>query len=131
MPQIEGMHADIDIVDDRVEVRYRGDYGLGASLKLLEQAFETAARRDLTKILVDVRDLAGNPSVTDRYDIGTFVATRCAERRFEVRIALVGEEPLIDPARFGELVARNRFAKGRVFSETHDALAWLSGAGDR
>jgi hypothetical protein len=131
MPQIEGVDADIDIVDDRLELRYRGDYVLGASLKLLEQAFETAARRDLTRILVDVRDLVGNPTVSDRYDIGTFVATRCAERHFGIRIAFVGEEPLIDPARFGELVVRNRFAKGRVFSELHDALEWLSEAGDR
>jgi len=131
MPQIEGMDVHVEVVGDRVEALGRGTYSLTASLRFLSQAFETAARENLKKILVDVRGLAGNPSVSDRYDVGMFIATRCAERHFDIRIALVGKEPLVDPERFGELVARNRFAKGRVFSETHEALTWLSEARER
>ena len=42
-----------------------------------------------------------------------------------VRLAVLGNEPMIHPDRFGELVARNRGADARVFTVEAEALAWV------
>ena len=40
---------------------------------------------------------------------------------------MLGHEPMIHPERFGEIVAANRGADARVFTEEALALAWLLG----
>jgi hypothetical protein len=40
-------------------------------------------------------------------------------------VAYVGDEPLIDPARFGETVAVNRGALIKVTTDLNEAFAWL------
>lgn len=40
---------------------------------------------------------------------------------------MLGHEPMIHPERFGEIVAANRGAHARVFTEEAPALDWLLG----
>jgi hypothetical protein len=42
-----------------------------------------------------------------------------------VRLAVLGNEPIIDPNRFGEIVATNRGANVKVFTDDPMALEWL------
>jgi len=39
--------------------------------------------------------------------------------------SLIGKEPMIDLERFGETVAVNRGAIGKVFTDVDEAVAWL------
>ena len=77
-------------------------------------------------LLVDIRGVqlaSGMPSTMDRYGIGTRLAELTLKHR--LRIALVGDEPLIDPKRFGEIVFHNRAGNGRVFTDIDQASVWL------
>jgi hypothetical protein len=40
-------------------------------------------------------------------------------------LAFLGKEPIVDPARFGEVVARNRGVNARAFTNEVEARAWL------
>ena len=53
-------------------------------------------------------------------------------RAFEIaaredRVALVSNEPMIHPQRFGEVIAKSRGAQARVFTDLDEAMAWISG----
>jgi hypothetical protein len=67
--------------------------------------------------------------MADRYQMAVHVAEEQAKTQPRVRFALLGHEPMIHPERFGELVARNRGADARVFTDQDAALAWIRGRG--
>ena len=58
---------------------------------------------------------------------------RCASPRRRrrskprIRFAVLGNEPMVHPERFGEIVATNRGAVMRVFTDEALALEWLLG----
>jgi hypothetical protein len=54
------------------------------------------------------------------------IAEAQAARRPRIRAALLGSEPMIHPERFGELVAVNRGADMRVFTDEAEAEQWLA-----
>jgi hypothetical protein len=100
----------------------RGTFTLESALEVFERALESAEREGVGAVLVDAREVGGGPpSTTDRYELGKYIA----EHGGGTRVAVVGSELLIDPARFGELVAVNRGAAGKAFTELTDAVAWL------
>ena len=72
-------------------------------------------------VLIDVRDVAGSLSDMDRYDIGVGGASL----GIRVPVAIVGMEPLIEPDRLGEVVARNRGMNVRAFTDYEAARTWL------
>ena len=87
----------------------------------------TAADLNLSKILVDFRKVKGDMSVLDRFTTSEFAAGLCLEYITTIRfkIAMVGEEPPIDPKRFGETVARNRGVNVFVTTKLAEAHSWL------
>jgi hypothetical protein len=76
---------------------------------------------ETTSVLVDVRGLTGSMTFVDRYRAGY----KAANSGIVVPVAVVGNEPLVDPSRLGEMVARNRGANVKVFTELADAERWL------
>ena len=72
-------------------------------------------------VLVDARELVGPLSDMDRYDIGV----GAAQHGLRVPVAVLGKEPLIDPRRLGEIVARNRSVNVRTFTDYDAACTWL------
>jgi hypothetical protein len=103
--------------------RCRGTYELASVLDLYGKAIEAAAQKGLPALLIDVREITGTPPTTlDRFTIGEYVATHGQE----VKFALVGHEPMIDPRRFGEIVAANRGATVKAFTDLDEAVAWLT-----
>ena len=85
------------------------------------------ARLNRSALLVDVRGVAGRvPTILDRFEFGTRIAPKhYLEFDPRIRLAVLGHEPMIHPERFGELVARNRGADARVFTDEAEALGWL------
>ena len=73
-----------------------------------------------------MRNITGRlPTLLDRYDFGVHIAEQYLTSDPRVRIALLGQEPMIHPERFGEIVARNRGADARVFTDEALAVEWL------
>lgn len=61
-----------------------------------------------------------------RYEMGSRVASIQRDRGQFIRVAVVGNEPMIDPERFAEVVSGNRGASARGFTDMIDAISWLS-----
>lgn len=104
----------------------RGSFEIKDALKIIDNAFAIAEIEGLDAVLVDVMNLGGpTPTTLERYDLGVYAADQQASRCKCIRIAVVGEEPMIDPYRFGETVARNHGAVAGVFTDYAAAMAWL------
>ncbi len=111
-----------------VELVCSGIYSRAEALRVGNEAYRQAALEDRAALLIDVRKITGRlPSLLDRYDFGVHIAEQYLTSDPRVRLALLGHEPMIHPERFGELVARNRGADARVFTDETLALEWLLG----
>ena len=82
------------------------------------------------KILVDGRNVKGNPKDIERFYYGEFAARETrrivVEHNIVPRFAYVLHEPLRDPGRLGETVAVNRGMILKVFDTSEDAIEWLN-----
>ena len=111
--------------------RCAGRYSRAEALRIGRESYAEAARSNRDALLVDVRDVAGRvPPILDRFEIGARVARHYLEFDPRIRLALLGHEPMIHPDRFGELVARNRGADARVFTDEAQARGWLEEHGN-
>jgi hypothetical protein len=114
---------------DFVELRCTGRYSRAEALRVGDQAFREAAAAARRSVLVDVRGITGSiPTLLDRFDMGVRIAALHFEHRPRIRLALLGHEPMIHPDRFGEIVAGNRGADARVFTQEAEVLDWLTAA---
>jgi len=110
-----------------VELQCTGTYTLESSLQVFEQAFVIAAREARGAVLVDIRLLAGSPpTFGERYDQGVLVAKLQSAQAPRIRLAVLGQEPMVHPERVGEIVAVSRGALARVFTDLDEAIAWVS-----
>jgi hypothetical protein len=111
---------------DYVELDCTGIYSRAQALRVGDEAYRQAALANRTGALVDVRQVSGRlPTILDRFDMGVRIAEQHLSWMPRIRLALLGHEPMIHPGRFGELVARNRGADARVFTDREEALRWL------
>lgn len=104
-----------------------GAYSLERAIHLCKLSIDTCLLYNKTKILVDITKVTGNVPFFDRFQYAEALAQyKSIHALTEVsKIALFGNEPLIDKNRFGETVAVNRGVNIKVFTELNDALAWL------
>ena len=111
---------------DYLEVACSGVYSRAESHRVGQEAFRDAALAKRDTILIDVRQVSGRrPSILDRFEMGVRTAEYYLDSEPRIRLALLGHEPMIHPQRFGELVARNRGADARVFTDETAALEWV------
>jgi hypothetical protein len=120
------IRTSISVHPDYIEITCTGVYSRGESLRVGEEAYREAARANRAAVLVDVRKISGRvPSVLDRFEFGVHIAKNYQDSNPRIRLAVLGHEPMIHPERFGELVARNRGADARVFTEEGLAREWV------
>ena len=109
-----------------VEIACTGPFSGAESRRVGEEAYREAAIAKREAVLIDVRQVRGRvPTILDRFDFGVRVARHYLESDPRIRLAILGHEPMIHPERFGELVARNRGADARVFTDEAEALGWV------
>jgi hypothetical protein len=103
--------------------RPSGEVSLEACVELMLAAIEFARYRGLRELVLNSTGFTGyeHPTVADRYEYGKRLATVAGD----LRIAQVLRPDIIDPRRFGMLVATNRGADTNVFTNEADAVAWL------
>lgn len=121
------IRVEVRVHAQHVELACSGKYSRAEAFRIGEQAFREAAGAVRRSVLVDVRGVSGRiPTILDRFDFGVHIASLHLEHKPRVRLALLGHEPMIHPERFGEIVARNRGADARVFTDEADAIEWLT-----
>lgn len=116
----------VRVQPDYVEIACSGLFSASESRRVGEEAYRQAALANREAILLDVRGVRGRvPTILDRFDFGVRVAHHYRESDPRIRLAVLGHEPMIHADRFGELVARNRGADARVFTDEAEALGWV------
>ena len=115
----------------RVEVS--GEFSLEEAKRTFLEMMEAAAKCDARKLLVDGCQVVGEPKTMERFYYGEFAARSVANfadrgRPYIPQFAYLLREPVLDPGRFGERVARNRGMYVKMFDQLEEALAWLGTA---
>jgi hypothetical protein len=104
----------------------RGEFAYDSFIDNLERAFEFAANESRSAVLFDIRAVTGEPpSVGERYDVGVRVAELQKGIGKGVLIAVVGHEPVVDPERLAEVVAKSHGAFIAVFTDIDEAISWI------
>ena len=112
--------------DDYLFVQCEGSYEFESMRRVYATSFAAAVRGDCRAVLVDVRDLTGEPpTIFERYTLGVYVAELQRGPARGVMIAGVGKRPMVHANKFGELVARNRSAVARIFTDMDEAIEWI------
>jgi hypothetical protein len=115
--------------NDYLDANVSGFYSLSEVKKIYTEILEMAVNKKLTKLFVDVCQVQGKITMLERYYFGEFAALEAI--RFKglglnkISIAFYGIEPIIDPDRFGEIVARNRGLNVKVTTGMDEAFRFL------
>ena len=85
--------------------------------------------KNISKILFDAYKVKGKITTMDRYDLAEYAAIEAInfilKGLSKLSVAFYGVEPIIDPERFGELVAKNRGLNVKVTTDKNEALQFL------
>jgi hypothetical protein len=123
------VRVEVTVHEAYVEFACAGLFSRAEAFRVNNEAFARAAAESRRNILIDARRVVGRlPTILDRYEIGVNVARSYLDQLPRIRLALLGHEPMIHPERFGEIVARNRGADARVFTDETEAIRWLLSA---
>ena len=107
-----------------------GEYDLPEIPRILQGIIDGCVDHKATKVLIDLRSLAGNMTSMERFNIAQAFALKYfdelkAGRISPIRFAYLGNYPMIDPNKFGETVAVNRGLTLKATTELKEALDWL------
>ena len=107
-----------------------GAFDLGEAQRHFVQLLDEVVPSGATKVLIDGRQMTGNPREYERFLYGHFSAWATLqfmrEHSIRLRFAYVIHEPLRDAERFGETVAVNRGMDVKTFEGTNEAILWLN-----
>ena len=121
-----GIQFEVDVRPDYIYLSCTGVFSNDDLLYVYEKGLTIAEDKKLIAILIDIRVLGGEPpSTMQRFTLGEAVPRLQLEHSSRICLVLVGDEPMIDPERFGETVAVNRGATGKAFTDIDEAVTWL------
>ena len=120
----------VDIKLQLLHVTYFGEFSLSEAQETFHEILDALAKERLRKVLVDGRQIVGDPEPLERFYYGKYVADAVSQlinkTRIEVPLfAYVLREPVLDPNRFGETVAVNRGMRVKLFDDIKKAEWWL------
>lgn len=101
-----------------------GRVSLVQAASAVTRALVAARDQGIKRLLVDATQLWGfsSPSVADRY----FIVRRWASAAGnQVELSIVLEQHILDPDRFGMMVASNLGMRADAFNSPSEALSWL------
>jgi len=119
------VHIDIETQGELLLVTASGTIAFDSASRLLKQVFDTAAEKQVSKILVNCLAVEGKLSTLERYDLGIEVVAYLELRQLNPKVAFVGKPPTVDG--LGVRVGQNRGLITEVFSSQQEALSWLHG----
>src|ERR1044072_1078919 len=119
----------VDAEHQLLRAIYSGEFSLARAEQTFEEILEALVENKLRKVLVDGRQVVGEPEPLERFYYGKYAADAVNltinRMRIEVpRFAYVLKEPVLDPKRFGETVAVNRGMRVKTFEDIKQAEWW-------
>lgn len=123
-----GISFEIIVLPTHILVEAAGSYELADAVAVVGEALTAASEHKRPKILIDARKVTGNLSMMQRFEFGEAVARLYSQSPdgSAALIAVLGNEPLIDPSRLGETVAINRAVPIKVTPHMQEAMHWLN-----
>ena len=120
----------VDLEHQLLHVTYIGQFSLAAAEETFQQLLDALVKDKLRKVLIDGRQIVGDPEPLERFYYGKYAADAVSQtiNRLHIdvpRFAYVQREPVLDPNRFGETVAVNRGMRVRTFDDLKQAEWWL------
>ncbi|CAN5585949.1 hypothetical protein BH11BAC1_BH11BAC1_12690 [soil metagenome] len=107
----------------------KGAFTLEESKRTFLQLIDEVKKSRAVKVLIDGRQITGQPTTMERFYYGEFCAKEVIKLAgldsLTPTFAFTLLEPLLDPGRFGENVAVNRGMKVKIFDKINDARSWL------
>jgi hypothetical protein len=105
-----------------LQITFSGPFSPDGAKESIDAMVNACAKEGCPKVLFDCRPMTGDPTVSDRFETGTYGASKIPGH---VKIAMLGRGDQISADNFFETVARNRGVNITVFTETDAALEWL------
>ena len=104
-----------------------GEFKLASAMSDFLEILRAIEKNRSTKVVIDGRQVSGEPMTIERFLYGEFVAEAAKRVGVEAApvFAYVLHEPVLDPMRFGETVALNRGMNLKVFDDYDSAVEWL------
>jgi hypothetical protein len=123
----EQFETAITVEEDILFINATGTYSLTNAKNLFKLSIDNALLYTKRKILIDITAITGSIPFLDRFEFSEFLSQYKAKYSLKKigKIAVAGQEPIVDKGRFGENVAVNRGANVRVFTDIKEALIWL------
>src|SRR5262249_45207156 len=114
-----------EVTGNRGYHRVGGTMPFKEAVELVNDGIVFARRRGLRELIVDTRELDGfePPDIESRIWMGQKWGFSAREA---VTFAVIARPEMIDPEKFGVIVARNRGAVANVFVSEQVASSWLS-----
>jgi hypothetical protein len=113
----------IEEAPDYLAAKFTGAGEAEEIWRQFELIAEYCKRANKNKLLFDIKETYKTLSLVDRYRLGD-VAEIFVDYKL-IKVAVVCRQEQLDPQRFGEMVARNRWVNARVFTSLEDAEKWL------
>jgi hypothetical protein len=114
----------LDMLGDIAVFRPRASMPIDQAIWLVKSAIESAREQHIRKLLVVASGLEGfeSPSIATRHMLAREWAGAAGGA---VQIAVVAKPEMIDPQKFGVVVAAKFGALTNAFVTEADAIAWL------
>jgi hypothetical protein len=116
-------------IDNYLSVNVSGNFTLSDAKKMFTEALEMLVKKKLFKLFFNVYKVKGRITTMDRYHLADYAAMEAINFLLKglprLSVAFYGIEPIIDPERFGELVAKNRGLNIKVTTDKNEALNFL------
>ncbi|MDD4870272.1 MAG: hypothetical protein PHR77_06905 [Kiritimatiellae bacterium] len=124
------MDLRITVKNEYIVVVVTGAYERNEAVNRIDQILNACVEHKKTRLLVDVRSVEGKMSVEETF----FYAEEFSKKYINlvsegklshVKVAYVGNYPLLDKGSLGETVAVNRGIDGKVTDNIDEAISWL------
>lgn len=119
----------IKVKDNYLSVTVSGHFALSEAKIMYTSALDHLLENNLSKLFFDAFKVKGEVTTIDRYYFGEFAAYESLKYMGKglkkIAVSICGEEPIIDPHRFGEIVARNRGLNIKVTTDKKESLQFL------
>ena len=117
------------VKDNYLSVTVSGHFSLSDVKIMYADALESLLDKKFSKLFFNAYKVKEKVTTLDRYYFGEFAALESLKYMGKglkrIVVSVYGIEPIIDPERFGEIVARNRGLNLKVTTDKNEALQFL------
>src|SRR3954462_7826034 len=116
---------------DFLYIRTDGDFSLDEATRTFGVVLDMVMANDSRRVLFDGRFIVGEPTAVERYYYAAFASDAVNLHREDgwlvepPQFAYVLNEPVLDPLRLGQIVAKKRDMRVKAFDNLDDAVRRL------